>query len=71
MAVMSMRRVVSAVNDKTQVRIYKGKSLVTKGNWYQDSILHYIKEPLVEADLDAVSNVCKVHLMDYKEADLC
>ena len=30
MAVMSMRQVVSAVNDKTQVKIYKGKSLVTK-----------------------------------------
>lgn len=38
MAVMSMRRVVSAVNDKTQARIYKGKFLVTKGNWYQDNI---------------------------------
>lgn len=42
MAVMSMRQVVSAVNDKTQVKIYKGKSLVTKGNWYQDNILHCI-----------------------------
>lgn len=66
MAVMSMRQVVSAVNDKTQVKIYKGKSLVTKGNWYQDNILNYIKEPLVEADLDAVSNVCKVQLMEGK-----
>ena len=66
MAVMSVRCVLGAVNDRTQVRIYKGKSLVTKGNWYQDNILHYIKEPLVEADLDAVSNVCKVHLMEGK-----
>lgn len=66
MAVMSMRQVVSAVNDKTQVKIYKGKSLVTKGNWYQDNILQYIKELLVEVDLDAVSNVCKVHLMEGK-----
>lgn len=63
MAVMSMRCVLGAVNDRTQVKIYRGRSLVAKGNWYQDNILHYIKEPLVEADLDAVSNVCKVHLM--------
>ena len=41
MAVMSMRQVVSAVNDKTQVRIYKGKSLVTKGNWYQEHFTLY------------------------------
>ena len=52
-----------AVNDRTQVKIYRGRSLVTKGNWYQDNILEYLEELEVEADLDAVNNVCKVRLI--------
>lgn len=63
MAVMNMRCVLGAVNDKTQVKIYRGRSLVTQGNWYQDNILKYLEEPEVEADLDAVNNVCKVRLV--------
>lgn len=62
MAVMSMRCVLGAV-DRTQVKIYRGRSLVTKGNWYQDNILEYLEELEVEADLDAVNNVCKVRLI--------
>ena len=60
MAVMSMRCVLGAVNDRTQVKIYRGRSLVAKGNWYQDNILEELE---VEADLDAVNNVCKVRLI--------
>lgn len=58
-----MRCVLGAVNDRTQVKIYRGRSLVTKGNWYQDNILEYLEELEVEADLDAVNNVCKVRLI--------
>ena len=58
-----MRCVLGAVNDRTQVKIYRGRSLVTKGNWYQDNILEYLEEPEVEADLDGVNNVCKVRLI--------
>ena len=63
MAVMSMRCVLGAVNDRTQVKIYRGRSLVAKGNWYQDNILEYLEELEVETDLDAVNNVCKVRLI--------
>lgn len=58
-----MRCVLGAVNDRTQVKIYRGRSLVAKGNWYQDNILEYLEELEVEADLDAVNNVCKVRLI--------
>lgn len=58
-----MRCVLGAVNDRTQVKIYRGRSFVTKGNWYQDNILEYLEELEVEADLDAVNNVCKVRLI--------
>lgn len=62
MAVMSMRKVVAAVNDKTEIRIYRGNQFITKGQWYQDNILDYIKELNVEADLDGLTNICKVKL---------
>lgn len=58
-----MRCVLGAVNDRTQVKIYRGRSFVTKGNWYQDNILEYLEELEVEADLDVVNNVCKVRLI--------
>ena len=60
MAVMSMRQVISAVNDKTEIKIYRGKDFITKGNWFQDNILDYAGELRVEADLDGATNICKV-----------
>lgn len=62
MAVMSMRKVIAAVNDKTEIKIYRKGKLLTKGNWYQDNILDYIKELNVEADLEVDQNICKVRL---------
>lgn len=63
MAVMSMKQVISAVDDKTEIKIYKGKSFVTKGKWFQENILDFVNEMRVEADLDASSNICKVTLI--------
>jgi hypothetical protein len=62
MAVMSMERVIKAVNDNTLIKIYRGKQFITKGNWYQDNILNYVDVGMVEADLDGLTNVCKVVL---------
>jgi hypothetical protein len=62
MAVMSMKEVLNAVNDKTIIKIYRGKQFITKGNWYQDNILNYIDVKMAVADLDDVTNVCKVVL---------
>lgn len=62
MAIMSMKQVLGAVNDKTVVKIYKGKQFITKGNWFQDNILDYSGEYRVMADLDASTNICKVNL---------
>lgn len=62
MAVMSMKQVISAVNDKTLIKVYRGQQFITKGNWYQDNILRYAEHLKVNADLDGMTNVCKVVL---------
>lgn len=62
MAVMSMKQVVAAVNNQTEIKIYKDSQLIAKGNRYQEQILRYIHELNVEADLDAITNVCTVIL---------
>lgn len=69
MAVMSMRQVIGAVNDKTIIKIYRGTHFLTKGNWYQDNILGYAQELLVNADLDAETNICKVVLKENQELE--
>lgn len=63
MAVMTMRRVIAAVNDKTEIKIYKDGTLLAKGNWFQDQILEYVAEKMVEADLDGACNKCKVTIL--------
>lgn len=57
-----MRKVIKAVNDDTEIKVYRGKRLITKGNWYQDNILDFIHEEKVKADLDGTTNICKVVL---------
>lgn len=44
MAVMAMKNVISAVNDRTEIKIYKDGHMVAKGNWFQDQILEYAAE---------------------------
>lgn len=63
MAVMTMRQVIAAVNDKTEIKIYKDGTLLAKGNWFQDQILEYAAEKMVEADLDGACNKCKVTIL--------
>lgn len=63
MAVMSMKQVLHAINDQTLIKIYQGKTLVSKGNWYQDHILKYADKELVEADLDGTTNICTVRVI--------
>ena len=59
MAVMTMRNVISAVNDRTEIKVYKDGHMVAKGNWFQDQILDYTTEKKVEAELDAGNNKSK------------
>lgn len=66
MAVMSMKQVINAVNDSTVIKIYEGKRLIARGNWYQDDILDYIRVARVEADLDATANVCTVRVPEVE-----
>ena len=35
MAVMTMRQVIAAVNDRTEIKIYKDGALLAKGNCIQ------------------------------------
>ena len=63
MAVMAMRNVISAVNDRTEIKIYKDGHMVAKGNWFQDQILEYAAEKMEEADLDGACNKCKVTIL--------
>lgn len=63
MAVMTMRNVISAVNDRTEIKVYKDGHMVAKGNWFQDQILDYTTEKKVEADLDAGNNKSKVTIL--------
>lgn len=63
MAVMTMRNVISAVNDRTEIKVYKDGHMVAKGNWFQDQILDYATEKKVEADLDAGNNKSKVTIL--------
>ena len=63
MAVMTMRNVISAVNDRTEIKVYKDGHMVAKGNWFQDQILEYVTEKKIEADLDAENNKCKVTIL--------
>ena len=63
MAVMTMRQVIAAVNDRTEIKIYKDGALLAKGNWFQDQILEYVAEKMVEADLDGACNKCKVTIL--------
>lgn len=63
MAVMTMRQVIAAVNDRTEIKIYKDGALLAKGNWFQDQVLEYAAEKMVEADLDGVCNKCKVTIL--------
>ena len=63
MAVMKMRQVIAAVNDRTEIKIYKDGALLAKGNWFQDQILGYAAEKMVEADLDGACNKCKVTIL--------
>ncbi len=62
MEIKSMRQVISTVNDRTKIKIYRGGQLVTWGNWYQDNILEYMDKLRVSADLDEVKNICRVEL---------
>ena len=57
-----MRQVISTVNDRTKIKIYRGGQLVTWGNWYQDNILEYMDKLRVSVDLDEVKNICRVEL---------
>lgn len=63
MAVMTMRQVIAAVNDRTEIKIYKDGALLAKGNWFQDQILEYAAEKMVEADSDGACNKCKVTIL--------
>lgn len=63
MAVMTMRNVISAVNDRTEIKVYKDGHMVAKGNWFQDQILDYAAEKKVEADWDFGNNKCKVTIL--------
>lgn len=63
MAVMTMRNVILAVNDRTEIKVYKNGHMVAKGNWFQDQILEYAAERTVEADLDGTCNKCKVTIL--------
>ena len=63
MAVMTMRQVIAAVNDRTEIKIYKDGALLAKGNWFQAQILGYATEKMVEADLDGACNKCKVTIL--------
>lgn len=63
MAAMTMRNVISAVNDRTEIKVYKDGHMVAKGNWFQDQILEYATEKKVEADLDTGNNKCKVTIL--------
>lgn len=63
MAVMTMRQVIAAVNDRTEIKIYKDGALLAKGNWFQDQILEYAAEKMLEADLDGACNKCKVTIL--------
>ena len=63
MAVMTMRQVIAAVNNRTEIKIYKDGALLAKGNWFQDQILEYAAEKMVEADLDGACNKCKVTIL--------
>lgn len=63
MAVMTMRQVIAAVNDRTEIKIYKDGALLAKGNWFQDQILEYAAEKMLEADLDGTCNKCKVTIL--------
>lgn len=63
MAVMTMRQVIAAVNDRTEIKIYKDGALLAKGNWFRDQILEYAAEKMVEADLDGACNKCKVTIL--------
>lgn len=62
MEIKSMRQVISTVNDRTKIKIYRGGQLVTWGNWYQDNILEYMDRLRVSADLDEVKNICRIEL---------
>lgn len=63
MAVMTMRNVISAVNDRTEIKVYKDGRMVAKGNWFQDQILDYATEKKVEADWDFGNNKCKITIL--------
>lgn len=67
MAVISMKNVINAVNDDTEIEIYKGDQLLAKGNWYHSQILKYGEEDVVEADWDCLNNKCKVKICGAKE----
>ena len=67
MAVISMKNVINAVNDDTEIEIYKGDQLLAKGNWYHSQILKYGEEDVVEADWDCLNNKCKVKICGANE----
>ena len=43
--------------------MYKDGALLAKGNWFQDQILEYAAEKMLEADLDGACNKCKVTIL--------
>ena len=63
MATMSMMQVINIVNDETLVKVYQGKTLVGKGNWFEDPILDFMDEEKVSADFDEETNICVVRLI--------
>ena len=63
MCIRDRRNVISAVNDRTEIKVYKDGHMVAKGNWCQDQILDYTTEKKVEADLDAGNNKSKVTIL--------
>ncbi len=63
MVVVTMRKIIAAVNDRTEIKVYKEGVLLAKGNWFQDQILKYAAEKMVEADMDNACNMCKVTIL--------
>lgn len=63
-----MKQIVAAVNDQTEIMIYKDSKLIAKGSRYQNQILEHIHELNVEADLDGRNNVCTAKLSTNENA---